>query len=361
VEAALLAVLLGVCTAEILHDTSGRPYPSSAHCAGDAFQSWLTRRIAAVDPAAVAEERSILQVLDTLGRKRLDRHVVARALAADAGGRYETDDLMAELDDLALTQVLAASPAFQKLASKPIRHRDPPPPAVPQVIAPAVPLESSNELLEALRETPRPAPPPRPKPKEVDVLQEAARFALVLRNDETKARAFLSVYARQPEAFRPFMELRRADPELEAQFSSAVERNLLADLEPRVLDLFRRMAAQLVAQGVAPESLEALAAQQPDTLRELLRSRWPYALRDADTGDWNFDLRGPLLVAKQDIGHFAFAVNLPVDDLLLHVVDSAAEPASSHTLPPPYVAARTLRRLRDCHRTLCLSGRDRSR
>lgn len=344
----------------ILRDAA-RPHGLRApSCAGDAFQSWLTRRLAAVDPAAVADERVMLQVLDTLGRKRLDRHVVARALAADAGGRYEADDLMAELDDLALTQVLAASPAFQKLASKPIRHRDPPPPAIPQVIAPAVPLESSNELLEALRETPRPAPPPRPKPKEVDVLQEAARFALVLRDDEAKARAFLSVYGKHPEAFRPFMELRRADPDLEPQFTMAVERNLLADLEPRVLDIFRRMVAQLFNQGVAPESLEALAAQQPDTLRELLRSRWPFALRDADIGDWRFELRGSALVARQEIGHFSFAVTLPVDDLLLHVVDSAAD-TPSRALPASYVENRTLRRLRDCHRSLCLPGRDRSR
>lgn len=339
---------------------AGRGGPAAVErpCAADPYQTWLGRATAAVPHGEAVEERAMLVVLDGLGRKRLDRYVVARALAAEDGRRYDDEDgLMAELDDAVLSQVLAVSQAFRKLVTRPIRPKDPPPPPpVPQVIAPEAPLESANELLEALRETPRPAPrPPKPKPREPDVLYEAARFAVVLRDDAAKARAFLEVYGQQPDVLKAVVDSRRIEPAFPAQFAAAVERNLLDDLSPRLLELVRRIAAQLDAQGVPVEMIEALAAQQPDTLADLVTSRWPFAVRDVDSGGWVFEARARTILARREAGHFALSVKVPLTDLLLAAV--AGEGATARRVPDALLDDRSLQRLRDCHRALCLPKR----
>jgi len=342
----------------VLPASHGNRAPVGQPCAADAFQAWLGRATAAVPHGDAVEERAMLVVLDGLGRKRLDRYVVARALAAGDGRRYEDEDgLVAELDDAVLTHVLAGSPAFRKLVTRPIRPRDPPPPPpVPQVIAPEAPLETANELLEALRETPRPAPrAPKPKPREPDVLYEAARFAVVLRDDPAKAKAFLDVYGQQPDVLKTIVDNRRIEPAFPGQFASAVERNLLDDLSPRLLEVMRRIAAQLDAQGVPADTLEALAAQQPDTLAELVTARWPFAVRDADAGGWTFDTRARTILARREAGHFLLTVKAPLIDVLLAAVTGEGEPASR--LPEPLLENRSLERLRDCHRALCLPKR----
>jgi hypothetical protein len=327
-------------------------------CAADPFQNWLSRATAAVSHGDAVDERAMLVVLDGLGRKRLDRYVVARALASDDGRRYDDDDgLTAELDDAVLTHVLAASPAFRKLVTRPIRPKDPPPPPpVPQVIAPEAQLETANELLEALRETPRPAPrAPKPKPREPDVLYEAARFAVVLRDDAAKARAFLDVYAQQPDVLKVIVENRRIEPAFPGQFAAAVERNLLDDLSPRLLEVVRRITVQLDAQGVPAETIEALAARQPDTLADLVTSRWPFAVRDVDSGGWVFEARAQTILARREAGHFVLSVKVPLTDLLLAAV--AGEGATAHRVPDALLDERSLQRLRDCHRSLCLPKR----
>lgn len=300
----------------------------------------------------------MLVVLDGLGRRRLDRYVVARALASEDGRRYDDEDgLMAELDDAVLTHVLAGSAGFRKLVTRPIRPRDPPPPPpVPQVIAPEAPLETANELLEALRETPRPAPrAPKPKPREPDVLYEASRFAVVLRDDAAKAKAFLDVYGQQPDVLKSIVDNRRIEPAFPGQFAAAVERNLLDDLSPRLLEVMRRIAAQLEAQGVPADTLEALAAQQPDTLAELMTARWPFALRDTDAGGWSLEVRERTVLARREAGHFMLSMTVPLVDLLLAAVPG--DGASARRLPDALLDDRSLQRVRDCHRALCLPKR----
>lgn len=349
-----LAAALAAIVVPAVNPGGASPAPALRVCAGDAFQAWLAQATAAVSHGDAVEERAMLVVLDGLGRKRLDRYVVARALATEDGGRYDDDEgLLAELDDAVLTHALAGSPDFRKLVTRPIRPRDPPPPPpLPQVIAPEIPPESANELLEALRETPRPAPrPPKPKPREPDVLFEAARFAVVLRDDAAKARAFLEVYARQPEVLEAIVASRRVEPAFAGQFAAAVERNLLADLMPRLRELFGRIAAQLDAQGIPVDTIEALAARQSDTLAELVATRWPFVLRDAERGGWTFETQGRMVLARREAGHFAFSARVPVIDLLLAV---AATHDTARPLPDALWESRSLERLRDCHRSLCL-------
>lgn len=342
--------------ADALRDSAARAQET---CARGAFQGWLTAAVGGSLPEdEVAYERAILQAMSIGGRRRLDRFVVARALGADDAPRYADDALMLEADEAALGQVLADSSAFRRVVREPAPARESVP-SHPQYLAPDAAPETANDLLEALREAPKPAAPVRPRPAPVDVLGMAARFVVVLRPEPVRSAAFLSVYEERPDAMKQIFSVHRDDPDFRRRFTGVVVRNLLVDLEARLRGVFVGVATALAADGHAYETLELAATRDPASVARLFAERLPRALQVADMSGWALAQTGESLVAMREAGHFSFRVTLPVVDLLLGTQEvpddlDTAQPAHwEFRTNAVYFENREIRIVRACHGPLC--------
>ncbi|MBI1395493.1 MAG: hypothetical protein GC151_05890 [Betaproteobacteria bacterium] len=331
-------------------------------CRTDAFEPELAESVKAdLAPEAVADARTALQAMRSVGGKSLDRYVVALALGGGNPDRYDGDPLMMEADEAALAAVLEHSGTFRQLLSHRRRVASAPP-SRPQYLSPDVAPETTNDLLEALRDAPKPAPPAVPKPPPgSDVLSRAARFAVVLSASSVKSAAFLSVYEHDPAAFRRIVAVRRDDPGFPREFLEVVRRNLLIDLEAHVRTLFIALAEDLSTRGYPPRKLAEMAVRERQALINLARARLEPILGTRASGGWTFAGTGGTLDARRTVANVSFEVRLPLVGLLL---DMEKVPDDLDTAQPAHwVFHRNADQFRDhairitehCHGPVCLA------
>lgn len=333
---------------------------SAAPCRGDLLQELAGRRMSALPPAVVAQERNLLGIMQGAGRKRLDRYVIARALAVD-DGRYDDGGLVQELDEIVLSHLLSSSPAFQKVLNPPPPPKEPVVPVRPQQLAPDAAPETSNDLLEALRESPKPpAPPPRPRPPVFDALGEAARYAGALGQSAVKVASFLAVYGERPEVFSPLFANHRDDARFADAFEDAVARNLRADLKTHLSAIFLRVAAHLEAQGYGRDRLDSMMAEEPGALRDLLHGELAKASAEEPGSGWKFEAGHAAYLARRDLGHFAYGVVMTPTDLLMGALAARPQTVDADWRWQPedaQLSRESMRRVKRCLGALCLNAR----
>lgn len=353
--------------------SADRPLAGTAHrtrpACGPTVPVWLAERLQRPLPAPqVVQERSMLEAMSRSGQRAFDRHVLARVLMAGGEERYESNDVLPALDEAALGRLLQDWPAFQKLQARvrnPAAFRPPPPPpppSRPQELAPEAAPETANDLLEALRDAPKPAAPPAPKPPPPlpDPYLEAARLVLVLRDEGAKSRTLLSEYAQHPEAFQGVVAQQPDAEGFRLAFEAALARSLTVALQEDLTEVWRHVTARLDQKGYSLTRIEALAAERPDELRHVVRVQVAEIVAEKVRPDWKFEVGVATLLARRDVGNYAYGVVLPSLDLTLSAFEgAAAAPAGGRLWPvdSPYFASRSLVQVRRCHGPVCLPPR----
>jgi len=330
-------------------------------CGRDAVQSRLARALAGnLPPADLAREREILAAMRMAGgERRLDRQVLARALARGSEARQGADPLVFESDELVISSVLAGSDRFQRLRNAASRPRAPAPVRQPQELVTETPPETANDLLEALREAPRHAPTP-PVRLQPDPLEEAARFSLVLGEDSFRKAAFLDVYEDHPGALRPLFAGHADDIAFPGRFQALVLDNLRQDLVRHVARVFADLLTRLEARGYDVDRIDDLLVRRPEDLSALAHGELAGLAAGLESSRWRLEAKASSLIARRDAGHFAFSLSLPVTDLLLSARASRASaggPGQSPQWEPDetLLTGHSFQRVRRCHGPLCFA------
>lgn len=339
------------------------PRPSAC---GPAVPGWLADRLQKPLPARqVADERTVLEAMARPGNRTFDRHVIARILMTGSDERYENNDTLAALDEVAMGRLLADLPAFQRLQARvrnPAAFRPPPPPpppSRPQELAPEAAPETSNDLLEALREAPKPPPPPAPRspPPPPDPYVDAARLVTALRDEGAKSRALLAMYSEHPEVFQAVVTAQAVDDGFQPALESGFARSLTVALQEDLVEIFRHVTSRLDQKGYPMARVEALAAERPDELRHVIRVQLAEVIAERRRPDWAFEVGVSTLLARRDVGNYAFGIVLSSLDLTLSAFEAVAtgEPGGRIWSPDsPYFASRSLVQVRRCHGPVCL-------
>ncbi|MFO1318695.1 MAG: hypothetical protein U1F52_03690 [Burkholderiales bacterium] len=359
----LPCAVIGVLLAAV-DPTSRRPSARASACASP-VPGWLSERLQRPLPARqVADERTVLEAMSRSGNRAFDRHVLARVLMTGSEERYENNDTLAALDEAALGRLLQDLPVFQRLQARvrnpaAFRPPPPPPPSRPQELAPEAAPETSNDLLEALREAPKPPAPPAPKalPPPPDPYADAARLVMALRDEGAKSRALLSMYAVHPEAFQTVVAAQAGDDGFQSAFESGLGRSLTVVLQEDLAEIFRHVSVRLDQKGYPMPRLEALAAERPDELRHVIRVQLAEVIGEKPRPDWTFEVGVATLLARRDVGNYAFGTVLSSLDLTLSAFETAVSGETGRRIwstDSPYFASQSLVQVRRCHGPVCL-------
>lgn len=328
-------------------------------CGTDAVQSRLARALARnLPPADLAREREILAAMRMAGgERRLERQVIARALARGAEVRQDADPLVFESDELVMASALAGSARFRRLRNASLQPRAPAPVRQPQELVAETPPETANDLLEALREAPR-HPPPASVRLQPDPLEEAARFSLVLGEDSFRSAAFLDVYEDHPGALRPLFAGHADDSAFSRRFQALVLDNLRQDLARHVAPVFVDLLTRLEARGYDVDRIDDLLVRSPEELGALAHGELAGLADGLGPSRWRLEAKASSLVARREAGHYVFTLSLPAMDLLLSVRASRVAAGGSGESPrwapaEALLTGHSFQRVRRCHGPLC--------
>jgi hypothetical protein len=315
----------------------------------------LARHVAGgVPQAALARERGLLAVMQSGGGARqTTRSVVARALSMSDSDRYGFDPLVLEVDQQVLTHALQVSPGFRR-ALNPPPPKPPAPRMRPQHLSADDPPETTNDLLEALRESPRGEMEAVRRPPPADPLLETARFAVVLQDDAVKSEVFLLTYHREPQVLAPLFSHHRSDTDFPARFEAVVRHNLRTELRGRLSALTGRVLVTLAARGLALDELDATQGSGTPPIALALREEITVALERLDTQGWTFDVSQSTLLARKTVGHFRMRVVMRPLDLVVAAAAARRNAAGGRWWPEDTLLAdESLVRTRLCHQELC--------
>jgi hypothetical protein len=335
----------------------GRHVPAA--CRGDGErEDVLFRHVAAgAAPAALARERGLLAAMQSGGGARqTTRSVVARALSMSTTDRYALDPLVLEADQQVLTHVLQGSSAFRR-ALNPPPPKPPPPRMRPQQLLIDESPETTNDLLEALRESPKGEPEPVRPPPPPDPWVEAARFAVVLQDDVVKSELFLVIYHREPQVLASLFARHRGDVDFPGRFETVVKGSLRTELRGRLSALIGRVLVTLAARGLTLDDLDAPAGSGNPPVALALRDEITTALERFDAQGWTFDVSQATLLARKTVGHYRMRVVMRPQELLVSAAAARRQAAGGRWWPEDgLLADESLVRARLCHQELCFGN-----
>jgi hypothetical protein len=333
----------------------GRPVPTA--CRGDAGrEDFLTRHVVAngVAPGALVRERGLLSAMQGGGGARqTTRSVVARALSTSDSDRYGVDPLVLEADHQVLTHALQASAGFRR-ALNPLPGKLPAPRMRPQHLSADEPPETTNDLLEALRDSPKGELAPVRRPPPADPLLEAARFAIVLQDDAVKSEVFLRTYQREPQVLAALFSLHHGEVDFPARFEAVVRHNLRTELRERLSALTGRVLVTLAVRGFALDDLAADTAPGNPLVTLAIREEIHAALERLDTQGWTFDVSRATLLARKTVGHYRMRVMIRPLELVVAAASARRNATGERWWPEDSLLAdESLVRARLCHQELC--------
>jgi len=335
----------------------GRAGPAACRAEGDREDVLSRHAASGMPPAALARERGLLAAMQSGGDARQTvRSVVARALSMSARDRYALDPLVLEADQQVLTHALQLSPGFRR-ALNPAPPKPPPPRMRPQQLSTDESPETTNDLLEALRESPKGEPEPVRRAPPPDPLMEVARFAVVLQDDAVKSELFLLTYQREPQVLAPLFAHHRGDSDFPARFETVVRHNLRTELRGRLSALMGRVLVTLAARGVALDELDAVPLSGSQPAAPALREEIMATLERLDGQGWTFDVSQSTLLARKAMGHYRMRVVMRPQELLVAAAAARRNAAGGRWWPEDgLLADESLVRARLCHQELCFGN-----